>query len=125
MALVHVILGLQDTRVDRAEQQAEEFACLTLIPREAAARLPPLRTAADIETCADQTGVGPGVVAGRLQHDKVLRRSVLNVSAGGTLPMALCRRIWCHLSTHSAVAGSTCSRDRQGPPAGRGPGSLL
>jgi HTH-type transcriptional regulator/antitoxin HigA len=54
------------------EDQADEFAQDVLIPGSAAAGLPELKTLESIATFAEQIGVSPGVVVGRLQHDQMI-----------------------------------------------------
>jgi HTH-type transcriptional regulator / antitoxin HigA len=51
------------------EAEADSFASDVLIPRADAKPLPSLRTAADVQAYADQIGIAPGIVVGRLQHD--------------------------------------------------------
>jgi HTH-type transcriptional regulator/antitoxin HigA len=57
---------------DELETEANQFAADTLIPPSAAAQLGKLRTAPEITGFANQIGVDPGIVAGRLSKDKVL-----------------------------------------------------
>ncbi|MGE0607039.1 MAG: helix-turn-helix domain-containing protein [Pirellulales bacterium] len=54
------------------EQQANAFARDFLIPPESAARLESLRTRQQIIAFAKRLGISPGIVVGRLQHDKLL-----------------------------------------------------
>lgn len=56
---------------DESEIEADQFAMNTLIPEEAAARLPTLRSDADVKAFAQEMGVPPAIVVGRLQHDEV------------------------------------------------------
>ncbi len=69
--------GLSDCA---AEEQANRFACDTLIPRKAYDRfLETSKVTADsITEFADAIGVAPGIVVGRLQHDGVLPFNRLN-----------------------------------------------
>lgn len=53
-----------------AEAEADAFASRTLIPREHEARLAYLTTEAEVRLFADELGVGPDIVVGRLQHDQ-------------------------------------------------------
>lgn len=57
---------------DEIETEANQFAADTLIPPGAAVRLGKLRTAPEITAFANQIGVDPGIVAGRLSKDEVL-----------------------------------------------------
>src|SRR6266571_210738 len=57
---------------DELETEANQFAADTLIPPSAATKLGRLRTAPEITAFANQIGVDPGIVAGRLSNDKVL-----------------------------------------------------
>jgi HTH-type transcriptional regulator / antitoxin HigA len=57
---------------DELETEANQFAADALIPPSAAAELGRLRTVPEITAFANQIGVDPGIVAGRLSNDKVL-----------------------------------------------------
>ena len=57
---------------DELELEANAFASRTLIPTEFDSILPELRTKAAIRSFAAQIGVHPGIVLGRLQHDRHL-----------------------------------------------------
>jgi HTH-type transcriptional regulator/antitoxin HigA len=57
---------------DELETEANQFAADTLIPPSVATQLGRLRTAPEITAFANQIGVDPGIVAGRLSNDKVL-----------------------------------------------------
>src|SRR5262249_6583251 len=61
---------------DRKEQEADHFACNTLIPRQYEAELDHLRTLSDIKDFADRIGLAPGIVVGRIQHDKIISYKV-------------------------------------------------
>jgi addiction module HigA family antidote len=63
--------GRQDTL---EEQEADAFASSFLIPPESLHRLTrmPNIGCADISTFARQIGVAPGIVVGRLQHDRII-----------------------------------------------------
>lgn len=52
------------------EAEANDFASSTLIPKEHEAELQTLRTEREVQLFAQKIGVAPGVVAGRLQHDR-------------------------------------------------------
>ena len=54
---------------DMLERQADRFAADTLIPAEQAPRLPVLTTNEDVIAFANELGIAPGIVVGRLQHD--------------------------------------------------------
>ncbi|MDI3491054.1 MAG: HTH-type transcriptional regulator / antitoxin HigA [Thauera sp.] len=54
---------------DPREHEANEWAGNWLIPPQHAARLPALRSAAEIEAFAQEIGIHPAIVLGRLQHD--------------------------------------------------------
>jgi Zn-dependent peptidase ImmA (M78 family)/plasmid maintenance system antidote protein VapI len=51
------------------EQEANAFARNQLIPRRYESQLPLLHTDADVEEFADELGVAPGIVVGRLHND--------------------------------------------------------
>jgi HTH-type transcriptional regulator/antitoxin HigA len=57
---------------DELETEANQFAADTLIPPSATTQLGRLHTASEIAAFANQIGVDPGIVAGRLSNDKVL-----------------------------------------------------
>ncbi len=57
------------------EREANEFSRNFLIPREASAKLPYLKTRAGIIAFAKQIGVAPGIVVGRMEHDKLVPHS--------------------------------------------------
>jgi HTH-type transcriptional regulator/antitoxin HigA len=52
------------------EGEANEFAANTLIPKHEYMLLESVRSSADVKNLASALGVGPGIVAGRLQHDR-------------------------------------------------------
>jgi HTH-type transcriptional regulator / antitoxin HigA len=54
---------------DMLERQADRFAADTLIPAEQAPRLTVLTSNEDVVAFADELGIAPGIVVGRLQHD--------------------------------------------------------
>ncbi len=58
--------GSEDPRL---EGEANRFASDVLIPRSQAHRLPHLTTTSDVLLFADEIGIAPGIVVGRLQHD--------------------------------------------------------
>lgn len=53
------------------EQQADRFAQDFLIPPDRAAELPAIRTDDEAQVFADSVGVHPGIVVGRLHHEKL------------------------------------------------------
>ena len=71
-----LIHGKKDTFInDRgphsgAEQEADAFASRTLIPPKFEPRLGELMTNEDVTAFAAEIGIAPGIVVGRLQHDK-------------------------------------------------------
>lgn len=61
------------------EVEANEWASDWLIPRAAAGQLTSLaHTRSAVETFANTIGIHPGIVVGRMQHDKLLEPSWLN-----------------------------------------------
>ena len=60
--------GSQD---DALEDEANRFAAGILIPPEHARRLPTLSTNADVKRFAQEIGIAPGIVVGRLHRDKL------------------------------------------------------
>lgn len=52
------------------EQEADGFASRLLIPRSDEAALAGLTTMEDVRAFAERLGIAPGIVVGRLQHDK-------------------------------------------------------
>ena len=72
---------LADDDHDDRESDADAFAAETLIPRAAYdtfLRRSPVPSAAAIVAFADQQRIAPGIVVGRLQHDRKLDHSDLN-----------------------------------------------
>lgn len=72
---------IEDSQRDcKKEEEANEFARKTLIPPAQMRRL--LKsgkpTLGEIKSFADEIGIAPGIVVGRLQHDKVLPSDVGN-----------------------------------------------
>lgn len=63
---------------DLLESEADAFAARLLIPQERERELPSLRTARAVRHFAAAIGLHPGIVAGRLQHDRIIPRSALN-----------------------------------------------
>jgi len=64
-----------DPEMEAVEEEANRFACDTLIPPEALGKF--LRDAIftndAIHEFASRVGIGPGIVVGRLQHDGILK----------------------------------------------------
>lgn len=54
------------------EDEADTFARDLLVPREHEPELPSLSSLAAVREFADRIGVSPGIVVGRLQHDKII-----------------------------------------------------
>jgi addiction module HigA family antidote len=67
------------SRNDEQEDEANEFAADTLIPPSSQHRLHAVqKSAAAIERLADELGVAPGIVVGRMQREKLLPWTHLN-----------------------------------------------
>ena len=62
----------------QAERQANEWAGNFLIPAEAVRELPNLKTKGAVQHFARHIGIHPGIVVGRLQHDKLIPPSWMN-----------------------------------------------
>lgn len=60
------------------EEEANLFASELLIPRRDAAQLSVLHAKAEVESFARQIGVHPGIVVGRMQHDKLINVTWMN-----------------------------------------------
>lgn len=77
---VFVDSGLDGSGSVIAEQEADEFASDFLIPNHSLEKFTSSgdKSAAAIEHFAKTTGVAPGIVVGRLQHDGILPHSHLN-----------------------------------------------
>lgn len=63
---------------DPLEVEADQFARDLLIHPQHAGKLPFLKNKSQIRSFAAEIGVSPGIVVGRLQHDKLLHRSWCN-----------------------------------------------
>jgi HTH-type transcriptional regulator / antitoxin HigA len=59
------------TDSDMLEDEANSFAANLLIPPDSASRLAGLATDHDVEAFARDIGIAPGIVVGRLQHDRL------------------------------------------------------
>ncbi len=55
---------------DALEEEADRFSADFLIPPSHAQRLPSLVTDADVQAFADELGIAPGIVVGRLHNDQ-------------------------------------------------------
>lgn len=62
----------------REEDEANEFAAHMLIPEKHGEKLLTLRSHRDVITFAKTIGIHPGIVVGRLQHEKIIRQDWLN-----------------------------------------------
>jgi len=61
------------------EARADEFARDRLIPPLEATRLPEVRHSADqVKALAQELGIAPGIVVGRLQHDGHIPQNSMN-----------------------------------------------
>ena len=56
---------------DSLEEEADRFARNMLVPPERADELRSLRTDAEVKKFAADIGIAPGIVVGRMQHDKI------------------------------------------------------
>lgn len=63
---------------DPCEHQANRFARDMLIPDQHSQRLKQLKTAAQVISFAREIGIAPGIVVGRLQHERIVQFSHLN-----------------------------------------------
>jgi HTH-type transcriptional regulator / antitoxin HigA len=72
--------GTADAATQKKEAEANAFAADFLIPREAYRELLALKpfTTANIRRFAKHLGIAPGIVVGRLQHDKLIPFKQLN-----------------------------------------------
>ncbi len=68
-----VFIDDDGTSEDDREQRADAFARTFLIPREHESVLPSLETATAVKRFAEQIGIAPGIVVGRLQNERLLR----------------------------------------------------
>lgn len=68
----------QSTSDSLEEQQANDWAGNFLIPKNRKPELASLRTKAAVREFAQQIGIHPGIVVGRLQHDGFIARSWMN-----------------------------------------------
>lgn len=63
---------------DERERKANAFAASLLIPSSRALELPGLKKASDVRRFAESIGIAPGIVVGRLQHEKLIQFSYMN-----------------------------------------------
>jgi HTH-type transcriptional regulator/antitoxin HigA len=63
---------------DEHEQKANAFASDFLIPSQRANELLGLKNVSDVKQFASSLGIHPGIVVGRLQHDKIIDFSAMN-----------------------------------------------
>lgn len=63
---------------DPQEHEANQWAGNWLIPEQYSDRLAELKSKASIQAFAEELGVHPGIVVGRLQHDRFLHYSAMN-----------------------------------------------
>ena len=63
------------------EEEADLFASDFLIPPDAYRRFAPTRYTSDdeIKTFASSIGIHPGIVAGRMQHDRIIAQNRCSV----------------------------------------------
>ena len=64
----------KDSEISRElEDEADAFAARTLIPPQDAVRLASLKSSADVVAFARDIGVAPGIVVGRMQHERYIK----------------------------------------------------
>ena len=63
-------IAIGDGGPDKWETEADQFASTTLIPPSREAELADLQTLDDVHRFAASLGLAPGIVVGRLQHDR-------------------------------------------------------
>ncbi|MFY1661178.1 HigA family addiction module antitoxin [Micromonospora sp. WMMD1274] len=74
-----IVDGVERADADNVmEQEADDFAGRILLPRTFDARLATVRSQAQAIALAEEAGVHPGIVVGRLQHDKTIPYSYFN-----------------------------------------------
>ena len=69
--------GLDGVDVEH-EAEADRFAADQLIPPAAAQKLQGLRSEQELMAAATALGISPGIVVGRMQHERWLPRTHLN-----------------------------------------------
>ena len=70
--------GAEADDSSQEEREANDWASTWLIPSDAAAELPRLRSESAVLAFAQRIGIHPGIVVGRLQHDVVIPATWLN-----------------------------------------------
>lgn len=73
-----VFIEYGTTNATDEEQEANSFARDILIPPSYQHRLPHLKTRAQVRQFADEIGIAPGIVVGRLQHDDFIFPAAFN-----------------------------------------------
>jgi addiction module HigA family antidote len=74
-----IVEGIERPDTDNAmEQEADEFAGRLLLPRTLDNQLSGVRSQAQTVALAREAGIHPGIVVGRLQHDKIIPYSHYN-----------------------------------------------
>jgi plasmid maintenance system antidote protein VapI len=76
-ALIVDVIGNKEKKT-ASEQRADRFAAEHLIQPQYQPELKTLRSKVEVCSFANQLGIAPGIVVGRLQHDGVIRNSLLN-----------------------------------------------
>ena len=71
----YIDIGYSD---DPQEKNANHYARDLLIPTAQSQKLSSLRTRSEVVAFANQIGIAPGIVVGRLQHEKIIAYSYLN-----------------------------------------------
>lgn len=74
----NVFLDVKYSEDSEEEKQANEFSRNILIPSRDAHRLPLLKTKSVVKAYANEVGVTPGIVVGRLQHENLIYKSYMN-----------------------------------------------
>ncbi len=70
--------GEDDSRKNSEENEADRWAANFLIPPKSAQRLPELKTTSAVEEFAQELGIHPGIVVGRLQHERIIAQNRMN-----------------------------------------------
>ncbi len=68
----------EDGEISDMEAEADRFATETLIPPGFEDELPNLKSKVAVQRFAQKIGVHPGIVVGRLQHDRIIEQSWMN-----------------------------------------------
>jgi len=77
----HQLVFLDDRThgiLNQEEEEANRFAAELLIPPEYATQLPTLNSKEAVRAFAQRLAIHPGIVVGRLQHEKLIPRSHMN-----------------------------------------------